>query len=502
MKNIIQSNKKTHLNIIANILGKIWSMLAIFIFMPLYIKCLGEEQYGIISFFITFQTFLLLMNGGFNTSLKREFSVRNSEDGDNRKYKLMRSTELLFAVVSIIIIAFCVLSSDFIANKWLNIGSLDVQYVRNSIILMGAAIALQIYLSLYTGCLQGLEHQVAANATQSLFYLYRNLGALLVIQYIRADVRLFFICYIVAELINIIINRLLIIRWLECKKEWSVHDLLILKTILIYTLGVFSVSVISIINAQLDKVFISKYMQLSDMTYYSVAASIGQAPLLVINAIAVAVFPQIVQSVSQHIDEKALYEKYSTTFAILAIPIASCMSCCMLELIKIWQNNNEIALNSYIAAILLTIANTFYSMQVTADNFLLATKDTKSLNIKSLISMCFSALLMILLIPRYGLLGASFSYMVIAAGNWFIYGGYAHKKFTESSFFKWQIKGAVLPIIFCLVTALLTMFLADSLKMPLYLKVISLILCGILQLLIFVRVYIPDVYRKLRIRCQ
>ncbi|MDE2320337.1 MAG: hypothetical protein KGL31_00215 [candidate division NC10 bacterium] len=42
-------------NIVANTLGKGWSMLMGLVFVPLYIKFLGMEAYGLIGFFATLQ---------------------------------------------------------------------------------------------------------------------------------------------------------------------------------------------------------------------------------------------------------------------------------------------------------------------------------------------------------------------------------------------------------------------------------------------------------------
>ncbi|MDE2060547.1 MAG: hypothetical protein KGL31_00010 [candidate division NC10 bacterium] len=42
-------------NIIANTLGRGWSMLMGLVFVPLYIKFLGMEAYGLIGFFATLQ---------------------------------------------------------------------------------------------------------------------------------------------------------------------------------------------------------------------------------------------------------------------------------------------------------------------------------------------------------------------------------------------------------------------------------------------------------------
>ena len=437
------------INSVANIIGKFWSILSVIIFMPLYIKYLGEEQYGIISFFTTFQTLLLLMNGGFNTSIKREFAVASDTEQNNRKYLLLKSTEVLFIFLSVFVLCAVSAFSSFIATKWLNIGILDKDYVIQSIDLIGLTIVLQVYSSLYLGCLQGLEHQVASNISQSLLYLVRNVGALIIIKYILADVRLFFLGYIFFELLFIIINRYLVLRYTPHTIKWKIRDFTVLKSILSYTMGVFGVSVISVFNAQLDKVLISKYMSLSDITYYSIATSVGQVPLLLINAVAIAFFPKLVQAITTNNSEltSTLYNRISSFFSIVSISITCFMSVCMYDLIYIWQGKAETSNYTYLPAILLTFAHMFYCLQVTADNCLLAEKNTRILIFKNIGSMVISLLLMIILIPQYGLMGGAVSYLLVSILCWLFYGEYVHKCHTNNNLIKWISKYVILPFV-------------------------------------------------------
>ena len=64
---------------------------------------------------------------------------------------------------------------------------------------------------------------------------------------------------------------------------------------------------------------------------------------------------------------------------------------------------------TFVPAIMLTIANSLYCLQVTADNCLLAEKNTNILIYKNLGSMALSLTTMVILIPKYGLLGGTLS---------------------------------------------------------------------------------------------
>ena len=75
---------KTIANTIANMASKIWSMVSIYIFVPLYIKYLGEEAYGLISFFTTMQMALNLLGLGLSSTLRREFALNINGGGGGK----------------------------------------------------------------------------------------------------------------------------------------------------------------------------------------------------------------------------------------------------------------------------------------------------------------------------------------------------------------------------------------------------------------------------------
>ena len=90
-------------NIGANIIGRIWSIISVFIFIPLYIYFLGIETYGLVSLFATMQGILFLLDAGLTLSLRKEFSTGDSSiENKIRKYKLLRSIEFCYIILNIV----------------------------------------------------------------------------------------------------------------------------------------------------------------------------------------------------------------------------------------------------------------------------------------------------------------------------------------------------------------------------------------------------------------
>src|SRR5690606_37311784 len=93
-------NNENKINVLSNIVVRFWSMVSVYIFVPFYLKFLGEELYGLITFFSTLQAILNILGMGFSKVLRREYaSLDDSAPSREYKYKLLRGMELFFYVM-------------------------------------------------------------------------------------------------------------------------------------------------------------------------------------------------------------------------------------------------------------------------------------------------------------------------------------------------------------------------------------------------------------------
>ena len=97
MKNIVVKNS------VANIIAKIWSILSLYLFVPIWINLLGIEGYGVISFYTVLVTLMHFADAGLSATLTREFA---RGDIDNRyRRDLLRTIECIYIIISVLIYA-------------------------------------------------------------------------------------------------------------------------------------------------------------------------------------------------------------------------------------------------------------------------------------------------------------------------------------------------------------------------------------------------------------
>ncbi|MDA8403009.1 MAG: oligosaccharide flippase family protein, partial [Desulfobacteraceae bacterium] len=168
-------------NIAANFAGNIWQAIMGLVFIPLYIKFMGIESYGLVGFFVTLQAMFILLDMGLSSTLTREMARLSSLPGREHEMRnLVRSLEVIYWIIAIFIGIIVIISAPFIANQWIKAGQLPSQIIEQAIRIMGFAIALQWPVSLYSGGIIGLQKQVLLNIINICVRTLRGVGSALI----------------------------------------------------------------------------------------------------------------------------------------------------------------------------------------------------------------------------------------------------------------------------------------------------------------------------------
>lgn len=406
-------------NIIANIAGKGWSLLSVFIFIPIYLDILGIKMYGVISFYTVLQGVLIFADAGLTATLKRELAKGDNFVNDREyKYKILKSIETIyFLIVAIITIGiyFC---ANFIVESWLNIQDLNQEATREGIQLMGAGLALNFLSTLYQGGLLGLERQIASNVFQITWSLLKNGGVILALLLIDNSLFVFFIWQVGVNIIYVLCLRLYIIKTLKENDvfNWKfTKDIFLLNYIWKYAFGMLAISMIAAVNSQFDKIFLSKFITVSELAIYTISYSMAMIPIAFSGPVSTAIFPKFVNH-SHKKENSKLSEAFNNSFKIVLL-IAGSMGVVLAiysELfIELWTQDKEVARLAAMPAFFLILGQMFLSFQIIPFNLVLAQGNTK-LNIRmGLIGLTVLIPLVVFMTITYGMLGAAVS--------WFIY---------------------------------------------------------------------------------
>lgn len=404
-------------NFLANYGGKLWGFISIYIFVPIYIRFLGIESYGIISVYSLVIAIIGFIDSGFSSSIIKEFSGNTSDEyRRNLLYKIER-----FYIVSCLFVStsICMFSS-ILVNTWFKIDDIPSEKLSLYIKLIGIGVPLQLLSSLYFGALIGLQQHITANYYQIIWNVVRSSGVVALFFFYKSSLEVFFIWQIFSVVLYLIVIRWKVfysirgIFWGSPEKNFKIDGALIK-----YICGVTLMAIISSISSQADKVITSSFLSLKQFGLYSVAGTIAQIPLLISTPFATTVFPTL----SFKAQNKTLQEQSFSfiTFSLILNPIILCsgiyLYLYMDILLKLWMGEHRfstVELNQILfIGRFLVVGSSFIALQLLSFYTLMSKGKTKFSIIQSVFQVVIGLPLMFFLIRKIGLLGVGLPYVLI-----------------------------------------------------------------------------------------
>ncbi|SHM28282.1 Membrane protein involved in the export of O-antigen and teichoic acid [Chitinophaga jiangningensis] len=443
-------------NIIANYLGKIWSFVSVYIFIPIYIKMLGIESYAIINFYAVILAMLFFADAGLTATLNRELA-RSTDRSYTRN--LLFTMERIYLFICIGIALTIGIFSNTIATHWLKSNSIPERDLTLCMVMIGVGIALQFYSTLYNGGLMGLQKQVLANGLQVTWSIFR-FGVALLPLYFYPNLLVFFIWQMLINAIFLMLTRFEL--WKALKSDIpAVCDFSIMKGLWGFALGMMAMGIISALNTQLDKLLISKILSLEDFGYYSLATTFAQVPVIFTTPIALAVLPQMTKLTAEKNKGQLarVFHRFSFIITVFAVTIGCLLFLYSKELITLWTHNPTIADKVDIVAKILLIGGVFLAYQLMPYHLSIANGYNK-VNVRiGLMVIILLVPSLIFLIQKWQLIGAGIPWMTINLIAFVLLGYLLLTKFLPGELQRWASMDILLPTLMTCVL-IYTLYLA------------------------------------------
>src|SRR5437867_557514 len=343
-------------NIVANFVGQGWIALMGFIFVPLYLKFIGAEGYGLVGFFVLLSSTLALLDAGLGVTVTRQTAAYIEADKDRKAniVVLLRTIEGLFWATAGLIGIIVGLSAPLIATHWLNVEPRRIPEVVTGLRLMAVGLLVQFPVAFYNGCLIGLQQQVKLSVINSVSATLRGVGAVLVLWLVAPTVQSFFAWQCVLGFITVAWLRQSLAHTLRGKPGMKVFDATVLRGVARFTAGVGGINILAFLLTQVDKIILSTILPLQSFGYYTLAWTLGTFAYRFTGPIFNAYHPRITQLVTQgdqveviDLHERTelvdLYLKASRVMAIAIVPFSVWLAFFGHELLALWTHDPRIA---------------------------------------------------------------------------------------------------------------------------------------------------------------
>jgi O-antigen/teichoic acid export membrane protein len=443
-------------NITANFAGGLWAGLMNLIFIPLFIKFLGVEAYGLIGIFISLQGLFVILEMGLSGSLNREIARLSVLDGKNQEMRdLLRTLEIPYWSIGSLIGATIIIAAPFIASQWLKVQNLSPATVARTIMVMGVAMAFQWPLNLYSGGLLGLQKQVLLNILSGSIASCRGLGAVIVLWLVSPTIEAFFAWQVLINAVHTLIAAILLWKALPPYAAKAVFRMVFLRQIGRFAAGMGGITVLAVILSQLDKIILSKMLSLEAFGYYTLANGLAMNLYRFVTPIANAIYPRFTNMVSLGAQEQLakLYHQSAQSLSVCILPVAIIIALFSKEIIFSWTQKLTIAEQTFQLASILVMGNALNGLMHIPLVLQLANGWTRLTFYFNLISVLFIAPLTIMFVILFGALGAAIVWVMLNIGYIAIMIPIMHHRLLPAEKMRWYKQDVGLPLLVSLVVA-------------------------------------------------
>ncbi|WP_041655814.1 lipopolysaccharide biosynthesis protein [Azoarcus sp. KH32C] len=264
------------------------------VLMPVYLRYMGAEAFGLVGLFVSLQAWLQLLDLGLSPSLSREMSLycAGMLPADLARGRL-RSLECLLGGMAVLAVLGLATARDWIAHDWLNVRSLSVETVSSCLVWMGGAAAARWLAGLYRAGLAGMERQLSVNAAVATFSTLKFVGVIPLLAFWTSEPRAFFAYQALiggfelvtfAALMYHILPRATRPVW----PSWSaLRGMLPVAGAMAFLSGMW------VFLTQIDKLILSRALSLEVFGYYSVAVAAAGSVLTLVPPLNQVLLPRM-----------------------------------------------------------------------------------------------------------------------------------------------------------------------------------------------------------------
>jgi len=311
-------------NILANALGGSWfAILTIFI-IPIQIKILGVDAYGLLAFIASLQIIFSIFDLGLSPTIAREVATDNSPDLQHSR-DLIQTLSFGYAAIGLLLGGALALGAGWLVTHWLNLGALPVDTAKRALQLGGLALMIRWPVSFLAGVIIGrgrfgiLNLLKAASATLALFG-----GALVILA--SGSLVVFAAWVALAALVEVTLYLVVCYRLipnLSLRPRVSRPALVQIRH---YVLSVSVIGVLGIALSQTDRLLLSTLVPIEILGYYSLAFTLLSGLTLVQGFFTSALLPSFATTFAQDATERLASDHNRATQGLVyvcTLPVAA-----------------------------------------------------------------------------------------------------------------------------------------------------------------------------------
>ncbi|RME71118.1 MAG: hypothetical protein D6776_10695 [Planctomycetota bacterium] len=437
-------------NVVANAAGTAGALVFALCFVPVYIRELGPEAYGLVGLFVTLLALASVLDLGLSATLNRELARHGAaETGASESRRLVRVLQRLYWGVALLIGLVVWVAAEPIASHWLRFDALSHRTTRNALRWMAAVAVLQWPQSLYGGGLLGLERHVLYNAIKLTFAALRGGGAALVLLYVAPTIEAFFAWQLIAAALHtsclaVALHRSLPRTAVVHRVGWDV-----LRGRWRFAAGVGSIALTTTVLTQLDKIVLTKLLPLASFGYYAFAATVGSAMTYLAQPFFQAFFPRL-----SHLHARGAEHELAHTYhrgcqwvAGAVVPVALTIAFFTDEVLLAWSGDPALVRPTRLLVRLLVLGWALNGLVTLPYAMQLAAGWTRLALVKTTVAIVLLVPALLTLVPLYGAAAAAGCRVALNLGYLLVEPPIMHRRLLRGELRTWWGRSVARPVL-------------------------------------------------------
>lgn len=436
-------------NLVANCIGQGWTGLMQLAFVPLYIKYLGIESYGLIGLFAMLTAWLNLLDMGMTPTLSREMARFTSGTHSAQSIRdLLRTIEVMTFGIALAIAAGLTFGSNWLATDWLGTNNLPTHVVIQAFAIMGLVAALRFSETIYHSSIVGLQRQVLFNVFNSSLATLRGLGAVAILAWVSPTIQAFFLWQGLVSILALGIFASLTYSFLPPIQRRARFSPQAFCGVWRFAGGMLGITFLALLLTQVDKVLLSKLLNLSDYGYYTLAATVASGLSMLISPITQAVYPRLCELHAEG-NQEMLTETYHKTAQLISVVAGSAAIVLIMfgkSFLELWTHDPTLAARTAPLLSLLMLGNLLNGLMWVPYQTQLAYGWT-TLAIKvNLFAVAIIIPAILLVTPHYRAIGVAWVWIILNIGYLLVASQFMYRRILRAEKWRWYLQDLLAPI--------------------------------------------------------
>jgi O-antigen/teichoic acid export membrane protein len=454
-------------NIVANGFGRLWGVAVNVIFVPVYVRLLGSESYGLVVAYATIVASIQVLDIGLSGMLSRELALRVAEGRSSPESlgaarNLARTVEVVSILVGVLIGATVFSLAPIIADRWLVTQHLSQYNTASAVRLIGLIIAVQWPGIAFQSGLLGLQSQVQLNLIRILTSTVQSFGAAIILWKVSTTINAYFIWLLITQLAGTLLMRRAMWRSLHHQRylrpqiRWSM-----LLSTWRFSLGLAGIALLSSALTQSDKIILSKIVPLSEFGTYGIAFTVCNVLSLIAGPVYLAALPQLtaVSSPANGVRLRELYFRSSELVALLVFPAWMILAFHSREIATIWLGKGDRADAVGQLLPLLSVGSLANAMDTMPYGLQIASAWTSLSVTKNVVAVAIVVPALILCVHQFGTIGAAAVWASLNIGYLIFEIPLMHRRLLQHSLASWYFRCMLVPILCTVLVGVLSRYI-------------------------------------------